>query len=74
MQDYLQQISSERETTQKLNKEIQSFEISTKKKSTKLENKYQAEILRITSDFEAFKKQSQQSLQALKQDKSSLDT
>ena len=58
MQDYLSQITQEREVTKKLKEDLKSFELSSQSKTTKIENKYLAEIRKITSNFEAYKKES----------------
>lgn len=58
MQDYLSQITQEREVTKKLKEDLKSFEFSSQSKTTKIENKYLAEIRKITSNFEAYKKES----------------
>ena len=67
-------ITEEREVTSKLKEELKSFQLTSSSKTTKLENKYLAEMRKITSKFEAYKKETQQSMQSLTDERMSLDS
>jgi len=49
--------------------EMGSIEQATSTSSNKLESKYKAELRNITTNFELYKKEAQQNLQSLREDK-----
>lgn len=73
MADYMAQIEKERVVTQKLKKEIRSFEVANSTSSTNLENKYLAEIHTLTTNFGLYKREAQQNILALKTENTQLD-
>lgn len=74
MRDYVAQISQERSVSQKLRDDLKSLEVAARAKQSKLESKYVAEIKKLTSNFELYKKEAQLNLQSLKEQRTSLDS